>query len=501
MSFSLSNVSFVQSFLLSEHIPRPEAIAFNNDGTKMLISGSKSSPATAQVFEYTLPTPYSLNTVDFIQSKAALHTINNLRGLTFSPDGLLMFVVDGPPGFIYTYNLATPFSLTTVGFVHHNSISDQDRAPTGIAFSPDGTKMFMSGTLNDRIYEYTLSSPFVVSSRTFIQSFLSLDQDILTFDVTFSSDGLKMFMTGAGNRRIYEYTLASPFSLTTVAFVQSALVDGQDTSPQGMAFNDDGTKMFMVGGRNNRVYEYTLGLALPPPEPPTTGGGVESDIQKLDPGAIVELFELDASNIGGDINRFHAGTNELVTPVVWKGDTYQPFPIEADGFELGTVGPIPRPKVIISNVSGIVGALVRDTNDLVGAKVTRRRTFVRYLDAVNFTGGVNPKADPNISFSDEIYFISRKVLENKVQIEFELQSSMDVEGKLLPGRQIVANVCQWIYRGPECGFSGGAVAELNDTPTNILALDRCGQRVSSCKLRFGENSQLPFGSFPGANIR
>jgi len=226
---------------------------------------------------------------------------------------------------------------------------------------------------------------------------------------------------------------------------------------------------------------------------------IQSDIQKLDPGAIVTLFELDATALAAaTIYYFHAGVNELKQSVVWNGDTYTPFPIEADGFEKAGTGTSTRPTLRIANVTSLIGALVRDSNDLVGAKITRRRTFVRYLDAVNFTGGTNPTADPNIALPDEIYYIARKSSENKVYIEFELESALDMEGVMVPRGQVVQNICQWVYRSTECSYAGGAVANALDIATTVLAEDVCGKRISSCKLRFGASAEIPLGAFPGA---
>jgi len=226
---------------------------------------------------------------------------------------------------------------------------------------------------------------------------------------------------------------------------------------------------------------------------------IAADIQKLDPGAVVTLFELDATAQGGSINYFHAGTNELNGDVVWQGNTYAKFPIVAEGFEYDGTGQIPRPTLTISNVTGLIGALVRDYDDLVGAKVTRRRTFVRYLDAANFSAG-NPSADPNAAFADEIYFVSRKAFENQQAVQFELAAAFDVEGVMLPRRPVIQNVCTWIYRSSECGYAGGPVADVNDVPTNDANVDECGKRLNSCRLRFGDNAELPFGGFPGVDI-
>lgn len=224
---------------------------------------------------------------------------------------------------------------------------------------------------------------------------------------------------------------------------------------------------------------------------------VRSDIQKLEPGALVELYEI---HVGVDVFRFHSGVNALESSVVWQGETFQRFPIDASGFEARGSGTLPRPKVSVANVTGLIGALVRENNDLVGCKFIRRRVFAQYLDAVNFPGGVNPTADPNAGLSVDVYFVDRKATENAVVVEFELAAAMDVHGVKLPRRQVVQNVCTWRYRSAECGYAGGAVADINDQPTTVLGEDQCGKRLGSCKLRFGAFSELPFGAFPSAGL-
>jgi lambda family phage minor tail protein L len=226
---------------------------------------------------------------------------------------------------------------------------------------------------------------------------------------------------------------------------------------------------------------------------------IAADIQTLNPGSIVELFVLDATALGGSINRFHSGVNELSANVVWKANSYSPLPLKAEGFERTGQGLIPRPTLTISNISGLIATLIQTYDDLIGAQLTRERTMIKYLDAVNFGSG-NPDADPAVFFPDEVYFVNQKISENKAVVEFELSAAWDVHGVKLPRRQILQNICPWVYRSSECSYAGGAVAELDDTPTAILDDDDCGKRIASCKLRFGANGLLPFGGFPGSGL-
>lgn len=233
----------------------------------------------------------------------------------------------------------------------------------------------------------------------------------------------------------------------------------------------------------------------------TTPTSITSEIGKLAPSAVVELFVLDATAQGAeDIIRFHAGTNQLTGDIVWQGNAYNAFPIQVTGFEYSGNGQLPRPKVTVANISGLITVLCRDTDDLLGAKVTRKRTMVKYLDAVNFTGGTNATADATAEFDDDVFYVDRKTTENRDIVEFELAASFDLQGVLLPRRQIVQNVCPWRYRGTECGYAGANKYTIDDLPTASASLDRCGKRLASCELRFGVNQPLPFGGFPAAGL-
>lgn len=213
--------------------------------------------------------------------------------------------------------------------------------------------------------------------------------------------------------------------------------------------------------------------------------------------AELEFFVIDATAIGGSVYRFHAGTNELRQAVVWQGQTYQPIPVVATGFAKTTQGALPRPTLTFSNVTNLVGALVIETSGLLGAVVTRKRTLKKYLDEVNFAAG-NASADPLAGYADEVWKIDRVAKRNKLIVQFELASAMDVAGVMLPRRQVLADTCTFEYRQEGCGYTGPAVAKADDTPTSNPAEDDCGHCMRSCRLRQWPDGVLNYGGYPGA---
>ena len=227
------------------------------------------------------------------------------------------------------------------------------------------------------------------------------------------------------------------------------------------------------------------------------------ELAKINPSAIIELFELrlDSTLHGSsDVYRFHAGANAAVTGnIVFNSQTYTRIAIKGDGFDYSNTGTLPRPTLTISNLDNTMTALlllVNATtagNDLGGAEVRRIRTLKKYLDGES-------AADPNARFPEERWFVDRKASESRDSVTFELASKFDLAGQKIPKRQVIANVCQWKYRSSECSYTGTDYYDVNGNEVSTLAEDVCGKRVASCKLRFGENAELPFGSFPGAGL-
>lgn len=235
----------------------------------------------------------------------------------------------------------------------------------------------------------------------------------------------------------------------------------------------------------------------------TAISSVHEELAKIAPSAIIELFELHLdSTLHGtsDIVRWHSGVNADVTGnIIWSGNSYFRLPVAAEGFEYTNAGSLPRPTLTVANLDSTVTALLLDVNlvtsgnDLTGAKVKRIRTLKKFLDG-------ETAADPYAAFPEEIWYIDRKATETRDLVSFELASKFDMAGTFIPKRQVVANICQWQYRSAECGYTGTDYFDVNDNPAGSLGNDRCGKRISSCKARFGESAELPFGSFPGAGL-
>ena len=277
VSSAQAAATFVDSFDVSTQDTTPRGLAFNNDGTKMFVVGDTGN----DINEYTLTTPFDVSTSIFRDINgdgtgfdvSAQDTVPQF--IKFNNDGTKMFVIGNTGADINAYTLSTGFDLSTATFNDINGdgtgfdVSDQDEATRGIAFNNDGTIMYFIGNTGDDINLYTLSTGFDLSTATFNDingdgsGFDISGQETVPRGLTFNNDGTKMFVVGDNGNDINEYTLSVGFDLTsTVTHVGSFDISSQETNPQGIAFNTTGTKMFIVGNAGNDINEYTLSCAF-----------------------------------------------------------------------------------------------------------------------------------------------------------------------------------------------------------------------------------------------
>lgn len=240
------------------------------------------------------------------------------------------------------------------------------------------------------------------------------------------------------------------------------------------------------------------------------------DIQTLEPGSEVILYEVDGSAFGADILRFHshtvphteaeiadavsAGEELLAKSIWWQGEEYSAWPVELKDMEINSDGSPSAPKLTVANLDGAISAVCLIYQNMENAKVTIHRTLAKYLDAVNFDAG-NPEADPTQE-SIDIWMVDRKTDENNQYVQFQLSNPAAV-GNFKIGRQMTP-YCYWCqrgqYRGPDCGYTGTAMFDEDDNPTTDPEQDQCSGTINGCKLRFGDTAELPFGGFPAVRM-
>ena len=134
--------------------------------------------------------------------------------------------------------------------------------PQDLEFNNDGSKLFVVGSNNRNVYEYTLTTNYDVTSANFSQSYSVNSQETNPTGLAFSNDGNSMFVVGPNGDNVITYTLTSAFDVSTVSSNSSFSVSSQESDPRDVAFNNDGTKMYIVGNSGNDIVEYDVGTAI-----------------------------------------------------------------------------------------------------------------------------------------------------------------------------------------------------------------------------------------------
>ena len=199
----------------------------------------------------------------------------------------------------------------------------------------------------------------------------------------------------------------------------------------GLSVGDIVSIDFTTGGAVSGVYTVTATAS--------TSFTVKSTVSNTLSGLYSIKKNTNAAN--PTVYLFHAGNNMKDSgDIIWQSNTYSRMPCKAEGFKYTGKGKLPRPTISFSNLLGTITAIIQLTNnatilpftDLAGAKVTRRRTLARFLDEENFPSNINPykvgSVDPTAEMPQEIYFIDRKVIENRDIVQFELVSTFDLIG-------------------------------------------------------------------------
>ncbi|WP_371974986.1 phage minor tail protein L [Lelliottia nimipressuralis] len=247
---------------------------------------------------------------------------------------------------------------------------------------------------------------------------------------------------------------------------------------------------------------------------------ITEDYQRLEPGNKIRLIEVDGSTFGvDDVLRFHAynlphaadeiaaaggdETKLAAKSIWWQGKEYAAWPYQLEGLEASTNGSGAQPTLTVANIDSLITALCLAYDDMLQAKVTIHDTFAHYLDAKNFPEG-NATADPH-QVRKRVFYIDGKNNELAGEsVEFILTSPMDLQGLMIPTRQL-HSLCTWCIRnqyrsGEGCDYAGTSYFDLNNNPVDDPSLDVCNGTLTACRLRFGENEELPFGGFPGTSL-
>ena len=310
----IGNAQFMDSFSVSGQETSPQSLAFSTDGKKMFILGITGKDVT----EYTLGTAFDVSTATYVDEKSVDQGTNydKPRAIDFSSDGTKMRILWSDKDVVGEYVCSTGFDVSTCSYTSSEptDISDEEAIPEGIAFNTDGTKMFVVGREDAEVNEYACTTGFDVSSCSHTSPVFSVSkQDGTPRGIAFNADGTKMFIVGKDGDDVNEYACTTGFDVSTCT-VDSGdpfSVSSDDSEPSGIAFNTDGTKMFVLGANGEDVNEYVCSTGF---DVSTCGSVADKDISGQEANALAMAFNSDGTKMfiggfaGDDVNEYTLST-------------------------------------------------------------------------------------------------------------------------------------------------------------------------------------------------
>ena len=186
-------------------------------------------------------------------------------GIAFSTDGTKMYLGQLDLDSVVEYSLSTAFDITTASLSHTFSVLSQDTFIGGIAFKPDGTSLYITGRSADNVYQYTLSTAWDLSTASYASKTLYVgSQGGQPYGLAFNADGTRVSVQN-DTRTIYEYTLSTAWDISTGSYASASFdFTSQSAAARSFAWNSDGTKMFLNSYADDTVYQYSLSTAYRP---------------------------------------------------------------------------------------------------------------------------------------------------------------------------------------------------------------------------------------------
>ncbi|MEN7548787.1 PKD domain-containing protein [Rapidithrix thailandica] len=308
-AYDISNAIFAgdeDCFSIGNENHFANSLSFNHDGTKMFVLGGVGK----DIKEYLLSIPFDVSTAVYAGDDEKFSVAaqeKNPVSFLFNTDGSKMFVLGHDGRDVKEYQLSTPFDVSTATYAGDSqrfSLAAQVSSPHSLAFSHDGTKMFVLERNKQDIYEYSLSTAFDVSTAIYAgdsQRFSVSAQETSPTSLAFNHDGTKMFAVGTSGDDINEYSLSTPFDVSTATYagdLERFSVVAQERHPKSLVFNVDGTKMFVVGTMGNEIIEYSLVA------PVVTGAVTNQTINdkaSINPFAAITVQDPNGDNVSATI--------------------------------------------------------------------------------------------------------------------------------------------------------------------------------------------------------
>ena len=231
-----------------------DGVHFKSDGTKMYVMSAGNNA----VYQYSLSTAWDVTTAsyDSVSLSVSSQDTGNWRDIDISHDGTTLYGLAGS-GVAYQYDLSTAWDLSTASYASKSFDFSTYNTAQGIFVNSDSTKVIICSSTTSSAWEFTLSTAKDISTASYTNNTKDLTgEDSGTVGVSMNSNGTKMFILGSTNDTVYQYSLSTAYDVSTASYDSISFdASTQETGTDQLFFSQDGLKMYIIA--DEVVYQYS----------------------------------------------------------------------------------------------------------------------------------------------------------------------------------------------------------------------------------------------------
>ena len=236
-------------------------------------------------------------------------------GVDFKTDGTVMYICGAQYANIWQYSLSTPWVISTATYVSTFSVSPQETGPQDVTFKTDGTEMYVVGDTGNDIGQYTLSTAWDITTASYTRA-LNVEPELTPTGMSFSTNGLYIYLVGSNKDVVRQFTLSTAWNIGTASLTRSYDTSGYENTPHAVALSPDGLQMFVIGAQTHYINQWTLSTAY---DISTASFTVRTDLTSTSPDPTGLRFSVDGSkmyiadNTADKIFQFSTATTTTLT--------------------------------------------------------------------------------------------------------------------------------------------------------------------------------------------
>ncbi|MCC5943249.1 MAG: Ig-like domain-containing protein [Balneolaceae bacterium] len=233
---------------------------FSPDGTRFYVLGRLS----LNIAEYELTDPWDISTANYVRELdisgemgTAVQEDPVPNGMFIrKSDGLMLWVINRTE--IWEYTLSTPWDISSATQTGYRDLSNLLIRGHDIDFKPDGRVLYVDDRFFEAVFQFDLSDEWDISTLSLDYIFDISDQQEEVRGIQLNMEGSRMYLMDTIRQEILEYTISESYNLRSASFIGSYDVSDQAFEPRGLTFTPDLSMFYVTEAIENRVYQYVM---------------------------------------------------------------------------------------------------------------------------------------------------------------------------------------------------------------------------------------------------